>query len=676
MHKARLAVVFLVLGPLISALGLLAETAAERIPPATAAAGQADPASAHVRSSPTRRSFRGVESWSQYVTMRDGVRLAVDVHLPRGLAAGERTATILHMSRYYRSVDIRGLWRPFLGFGIFPITERDIREDFVKAGYSWVDVDVRGAGASFGHHDYPLSAEEVRDAHDLLDWIVAQPWSAAVVGATGSSYDGTLASLLARNGHPALKVIVPRFSGWDVYGDIFAPGGLKAAALINDWGRLTTALDRGRLSDVFGWTGGVVARGVRPVDEALLPQAMAEHARNVDLVALLRNLAYRDDPDPRPSAVAQGAPSGVEGRGRPLTMDDVSPHVLDDRAAHVAIYAYAGWFDGAFPRGQIRQYLANRNPGSRLRVGPWFHGGEFNASPSANGRNNDFDHARELLRFADYHLRGIDNGFGAETPVHYYTMGEERWKSAAVWPPPGASWASFVLAPGQALVQGVRGVRLQADQRPNARTTTTPESDHDVDRYHVDPTVTTGPGSRWGLIVGTGARRGYRDRRDGARRLLTYTTRPLPADLEVTGHPVVRLFLAANATDGAVFAYLEDVRPNGEVRYVTEGQLRLVHRALSASPLPNDPVPFRTYHRADARSLVPGEVVEVLFDLLPTSFVFRAGHAIRLAIAGADAGAFEALLPVSPLIYEVHRDGEHPSRVELPTYPAALRASH
>src|SRR5207247_3300672 len=39
---------------------------------------------------PTRRSFGGVRSWSQYVTMRDGVRLAADVHLPKGLAAGAR----------------------------------------------------------------------------------------------------------------------------------------------------------------------------------------------------------------------------------------------------------------------------------------------------------------------------------------------------------------------------------------------------------------------------------------------------------------------------------------------------------------------------------------------------------------------------------------------------------
>jgi predicted acyl esterase len=68
--------------------------------------------------------------------------------------------------------------------------------------------------------------------------------------------------LLLRNGHPALKLVVPRFSGWDVYADIFLPGGLQAKALLRDWARLTSAFDSGRLTDVFGWTGGLIARGL------------------------------------------------------------------------------------------------------------------------------------------------------------------------------------------------------------------------------------------------------------------------------------------------------------------------------------------------------------------------------------------------------------------------------
>jgi predicted acyl esterase len=109
---------------------------------------------------------------------------------------------------------------------------------------------------------------------------------------------------------------------------------------------------------------------------------------------------------------------------------------------------------------------------------------------------------------------------------------------------------------------------------------------------------------------------------------------------------------------------------------VTEGQVRLIHRRLSTSPLAGDPVPFRTYRRVDGQPLVPGEVTEIVFDLLPTSFVFRRGHAIRLAIAGVDAGHFEMPLETSPLVYGVHRDRLHPSGIELPVGGAARGEKH
>ncbi len=164
---------------------------------------------ANLSGAPTSRTFKSTRAWSEFVTMRDGVKLAVDVHVPEGLAPGERTATILHMSRYYRSVAVRGVFRPFAGLGVVPITELDLREPMVKAGYSWVDVDIRGAGASFGYHDYPLSQVEVHDGADVIDWIVKQPWAAGVVGTTGASYNGSMAMMprTSRNPDPAVPPI-------------------------------------------------------------------------------------------------------------------------------------------------------------------------------------------------------------------------------------------------------------------------------------------------------------------------------------------------------------------------------------------------------------------------------------------------------------------------------------
>jgi hypothetical protein len=585
---------------------------------------------------PTTRRFGGIRSSSHYVTMRDGVRLAADVHLPKGLAEGERTATILHLTRYYRSVAFVPIWRPFMGNRPYGITERDTRPAFVKAGYSWVDVDVRGSGASFGTQLHPLSDDDVRDASDVIDWIVSQPWSAGVVGATGTSYNGTLSMMIARSEHPALKAVAPRFSGWDLYEDVVMPGGLQAASLISAWSRLTLAFDRSDLVDVFGWKAWGVAAGVYPVDKQLLPLATATRGENVNIEALLKPIVYRDDRD---------------WRGMPTTIDDLSPHARV--TPRIPVYTYGGWFDGALSRGQLRQHLASAGAGGRVRMGPWFHAGLFNASPYARRGDRKFDHNAELIRFFDAHLRGVAAGMSDTPRVDYYTMGQERWKTSNTWPPPGVEWRSVFLAAGHRLAD------------------TAAAGGEAEDSYRVDRQVTSRQGSRWGLIVTSGGQRRYGDRRDRAKRLLTYTSGPLEEPLEVTGHPRVRLHMAINTTDAGVFAYLEDVAPDGRVRYVTEGQLRLIHRPLTTNSDAESLTPVRTYRRIDAKQMMPGIVDELLFDLLPTSFEFPAGHSIRLSIAGADEVTFRAPLLVDPLIYRVHRDRQHQSRLELPTYSQA-----
>jgi len=63
--------------------------------------------------------------------------------------------------------------------------------------------------------------------------------------------------------------------------------------------------------------------------------------------------------------------------------------------------------------------------------------------------------------------------------------------------------------------------------------------------------------------------------------------------------------------------------------------------------------------------LIPGEVAELRFDLLPTSYSFKMGHSIRLAIAGADQDHF-ASFPGAPPTVSIQRSVPYPSCVELP----------
>ncbi|MGH9959591.1 MAG: CocE/NonD family hydrolase, partial [Pyrinomonadaceae bacterium] len=334
------------------------------------------------------------------------------------------------------------------------------------------------------------------------------------------------------------------------------------------------------------------------------------------------------------------------------TLEDISPksYVRELIASRAAIYSYSGWYDGGYPLSAINRFLTVRNPGSRLVLGPWNHGGRFYFSP-ANGRlNSSFPHTLELLRFFDYHLKGIETSIVGEPPVHYYTMGEELWHSASTWP--------------------LRQTRKQTwfFATDNMLSTKRPALAKALDTYLVDYTAGTGNSARWNTLVG-GPPVEYPDRKAEDRKLLTYTSEPLERDMEVTGHPVVTLFLSSTAADGQFFVYLEEVDEKGGVRYVTEGQLRALHRRLSGTRPPNKSVaPYRTYLRRDGKALAPGQITQLTFDLLPTSYLFRKGRKVRIAIAGADKDHFNPLAGSPPQL-QFYRGGAYLSRIELPLIP-------
>ncbi len=129
---------------------------------------------------------------------------------------------------------------------------------------------------------------------------------------------------------------------------------------------------------------------------------------------------------------------------------------------------------------------------------------------------------------------------------------------------------------------------------------------------------------------------------------------------------MVELKIHSSTPDGAVFAYLEDVRPDGMATQITDGQLRFIHRRQADGPVHYaDAVPQHSYTRADAQPMDTTAVEKVAFDFMPTSFLVRAGHRIRLRLAGADNRYFKLMYPQGGR-WDVHCTEAHPSRLILP----------
>ena len=248
-----------------------------------------------------------------------------------------------------------------------------------------------------------------------------------------------------------------------------------------------------------------------------------------------------------------------------------------------------------------------------------------------------------------------------EPPIYYYVMGaseKDAWRTSDQWPLANQQLTRFYFAEGKTgSVASVNDgfLRTEPPGDPNA-----------YDTYTVDYSTTSGVHSRWTAVLEAAD---YPDMRANDEKALTYTTPPLQTDVEVTGHPVVHLWIATDAPDLDFFVYLEEVNSRGKSTYVTEGNLRASHRALSEPPFDNLGLPYQRSYEEDLAPIPAGEPVKLVFDLLPTSKLFHKGNRIRIAITGGDADNFET--PILDLVPEIRllRNTTYASFIDLPIIP-------
>ena len=605
---------------------------------------------------PDRRPpYRTAEVESVYLPMRDGTRIAADVIRPKE-AADRRLPTILIMARYWRSFALRGLAPPNRA----PIGPRPRFPDFLVArGYAVVVVDSRGSGASTGSTPYPYNEEEIADYGEVVEWITSQPWSDGRVGATGISYEAVTATLLPAAHPTATRAVVPQQPDLDNYADVFFPGGIPRISFIEQWQRTNEALDRNAFPNEWGAGGGerpsplqrlaawftrFSIKGVRPVDAdrdgSMLDRAIVEHRDNADVTECARDIVFRDDP------------FGDTG----VTMDDFSVlrYRADIERAKTPLFFWGSWLDGATADVVLRSFATYANP-QRAVIGAWSHHylnhGSPYCPPGTDLRPSQPELWQEATAFFDHHLGDAEDARFSERRLYYYTMGEEAWKVTDRWPPAGSETQRWYLTDGN-------GLSREA-----------PTADAGSDAYVVDVEASTGPTNRWQTQDGV-TKVAYPDRAQADERLLTYDSAPLSEDVEITGYPVVTLHVTSTATDGAFYVYLEDVDEQGRVHYLTEGLLRALHRRESdREPRFALFVPHHSFLREDAMELVPGEVAEIRFGLLPTSALVRKGHRLRIAIAGHDASTFARIPAEGSPTVTVHRDRVRASHVDLPIVP-------
>ena len=475
----------------------------------------------------------------------------------------------------------------------------------VKHGYVVVEVDRRGMGASFGARRGYHGRLEARDAYDITEWLAVQAWSTGQVAVYGCSNTGD-AALHAITLHPPhLKAVVAGCFSWSKY-DGFMRGGILA-----NWG---SGVERPVEEDMNAPTVD------GDEDRSLLRQAVEDHRANTPLAAMWRGMPYRDS-----WSDIVASRFWIEG----------SAATYRDQIARsgVPIYIIGGWLDD-FRREGLVAYAGLVNNPRKLIIGPWLH-----------CRNPGFDLLADVHRFFDHWLKGVDNGVMRDAPIRYHTQGASQasaWRETTQWPPAGATAMSYRL-----------NVASTADSSGDHGLSETLAISARKAELPVAPAISCGP--NWNLQAQTCLQDA-----NGLR----FTTAVLKEDREVTGHPLVNLWITATRADQNVFAYLEDVAADGTATIVTDGRLKASLRAIKRPPYDYLGLPWHRSLEDDESLAVPGQPLALRFDMLPLSYLFKAGHRLRVTITGSDPRERPATVAGHRLT--IHSDALHPSTITLP----------
>lgn len=587
------------------------------------------------------------------IAMRDGALLYADLYLPE---ADGVYPVLLQRTPYNKTVEA---W-PKTNFRPSPAV-------LASHGYAVVIQDTRGRFRSEGEYD-PFK-QDAEDGFDSVQWAAAQAWSNGKVGMFGGSYMGATQFLAASAKPPALQALFPYFTGASHYDTWVYAGGA--------FNLLT------RFTWVVRMMADTAKRKGRELPEPLkaLAEAMAELRKSASDASETEEVARLER---RIVALLSGLLAATPLRELPIPRElggyffDWLDHWKDDEywqrinteneydRVLLPMLHIGGWYD-EFARSTLDNYVgfsrsasssgADGRVSQKLIMGPWIHGsfsrkvGELDFGPEIDDSEryiNDLN-----VAYFDYWLKGIDNGYADEPPVRLFVMGENRWRNEREWPLARTDYQNWYIHSDGAANENESGGWLSPE----------PPADETPDWFAYDPDqpVPTNGGNilRIGMNVGPCDQRRVVPRGD----VLTYVSKPLENDLEVTGYLKVKLWAATDAEDTDFTAKLIDVYPDGKEIIIQDGVIRASFRDSLGDPQPVE----------------PGRVYAYEIDLWATSQLFFRGHRIKLELSSSNFPRFNRNLntfapPAEQKVARVARqtvyhDAGRPTHIRLPVIP-------
>lgn len=532
------------------------------------------------------------------VPMRDGVKLMTSVFIPN--APGWVYPILMKRTPYNVG--------PY-GADKYP-ARLGPSEHFVKAGYIFVNQDVRGRFASEGefiqvtphnpNKTKPSDVDESSDTYDTIEWLLKNvPNHNGRVGMYGISYPGFYAAAGMIDAHPALKAVSPQAPVGDWYFDDFLHHGSFF------------------LAHAFKWLSGNATERQTPTTEPAKPYVYpmsdgykmfleAGSVENIDKLYLKGNIPFWNDMMQHPD------------RDEFWQKRALMPHLKN---VAPAVMTVTGWYDAEDLYGSFKTYQAieQQNPGvnSVLVVGPWHHGGWSSVDGDKLGnvtfgsKTAAFYRAEIELPFFEKYLRG--QTFPAPAEATVFETGSNAWRTFDQWPPKNLETKSLYMhesgrlafnAPAASAADVSNGVAF--DEFVSDPAKPVPYSETITPRMTIEYMVD--------------------DQRFASRRLdvLTWQTDVFTEETVVAGPLVANLWVSTTGTDADWIVKLIDVRPDGPETTPLAGYQMLLRSEVIRGRYRNDyakPEPF-----------IPGQPTQVQLELLDVLHRFQKGHRLMVQI--------------------------------------------
>lgn len=346
--------------------------------------------STHPLEFPPRNGVRFIKN--VMVPMADGVRLAMDLHVPDSAAWASTPRPVILEYIPYRKDDAA----PYTG------------DHFVLAQHGFIAarLDCRGTGSSEGINTDEYTPQEQQDGVEAIEWIASQPWCNGKVGMYGSSYGGFTAIQIAARQPPHLTTIIPMYFTDDRYtDDCHYRGGAWRCYY-----------------DIGAYGASMIGMNAMPP----YPEYSGEDWARIWEEHLEHNTPYLLEWLAHPTDGAYWQTGSVRGR-----YNDIQ----------CSVFMIGGWRDG-YPNPPLRTFAQLKTP-KKVLIGPWNHARPATAIPGPR-----INYLREVIRWCDYWLKGEANGVMDDPPICVYMQSYDEphadrlettgyWRTELDWPAPG-----------------------------------------------------------------------------------------------------------------------------------------------------------------------------------------------------------------------------------------------